>query len=93
MTIPKQETFPIPRTQSGDRAAFDELLNTLLLLGDFSNRVHLLLLIMSIAVYTILALSLIALGLHVSRNTLLVLNSIELIGEKREIKNFSAISP
>ncbi len=62
-------------------AAFVELLFfvAFLLLADFSNRVHVLLLITTIAVYTILAFGLIALGLHVNRNTLRVLNAIELI--------------
>lgn len=55
-----------------------------LLLADLSNRGHLLLLIASIAVYTVVAFGLIALGLHVNRNTLRVLKAIELIvkGEK-----------
>jgi hypothetical protein len=48
-----------------------------LLLADFSNRIHLLLLIMTVTVYTILAFGLIALGLHVNRNTLRVLNALE----------------
>ncbi len=52
-----------------------------LLLADFSNRVHVLLLITTITVYTILAFGLIALGLHVNRNTLRVLNALETIGE------------
>jgi hypothetical protein len=50
-----------------------------LLLADFSNRVHLLLLITTVTVYTILAFGLIALGLHVNRNTLRVLNALEAI--------------
>lgn len=50
-----------------------------LLLADLSNRGHLLLLIASIAVYTVVAFGLIALGLHVTRNTLRVLKAIELI--------------
>jgi len=52
-----------------------------LLLADFSNRVHVLLLITTITVYTILAFGLIALGLHVNRNTLRVLNALETIGK------------
>jgi len=52
-----------------------------LLLADFSNRVHVLLLITTITVYTILAFGLIALGLHVNRNTLRVLNALEAIGK------------
>ena len=55
-----------------------------LLLADFSNRFHLLLLISSITIYTILGFGLIALGLHVNRNALRIINAIESIGE---IKN------
>ena len=50
-----------------------------LLLADFSNRVHILLLLSAIATYTILIFGLLALGLHVNRNTLRVLNAIELL--------------
>jgi len=62
-------------------AAFVELLFfvAFLLLADFSNRVHILLLIMTIVIYTIMAFGLLALGLHVNRNTLRVLNAIELL--------------
>jgi hypothetical protein len=51
-----------------------------LLLADFSNRVHLLLLLASVAAYTIVALGLVALGAHVSRNTLRVLKAVEALG-------------
>ena len=51
-----------------------------LLLADFSNRTHLLLLIATVAVYTILALGLLALGFYINRNTLRVLKAIELLG-------------
>jgi hypothetical protein len=50
-----------------------------LLLADFSNRMHLLLLITTVAVYTILAFGLLALGSHVNRNTLRILKAIELL--------------
>ncbi len=62
-------------------AAFVELLFLVafLLLADFSNRIHVLLLIMTIVIYTIMAFGLLALGLHVNRNTLRVLNAIELL--------------
>lgn len=62
-------------------AAIVELLFlvTFLLLADFSNRVHILLLLSAIATYTILIFGLIALGLHVNRNTLRVLSAIELL--------------
>ncbi len=62
-------------------AAFVEMLFIVafLLLADFSNRIHILLFIASFSVYTILIFGLIALGLHVNRNTLRVLNAIELL--------------
>ncbi len=62
-------------------AAFVELLFLVafLMLADFSNRIHVLLLIMTIVIYTIMAFGLLALGLHVNRNTLRVLNAIELL--------------
>jgi hypothetical protein len=55
-----------------------------LLLADLSNRTHVLLLIATVAVYSILALGLIALGAHVNRNTLRVLRAIELLGKSKE---------
>ena len=55
-----------------------------LLLADFSNRVHVLLFIAAFSVYTILIFGLFALGLHVNRNTLRVLNAIELIGKNAD---------
>ena len=54
-----------------------------LLLADFSDRVHLLLLISSMTVYTITGFGLIALGLHINRNALRIINAIELIGESK----------
>lgn len=54
-------------------------LASFLLLADFSNRLHLLLLISSITVYTIIGFGLIALGLHVNRNALRIINAIESI--------------
>jgi hypothetical protein len=67
-------------------AAFVELLFLIafLLLADFSNRVHVLLLITTIVIYTMMAFGLIALGLHVNRNTLRVLNALETIGKNDE---------
>ncbi len=47
------------------------------LLADFSNRVHLLLLIAAIAIYTIIAAGLFALGMHINRSTLRVIRAIE----------------
>lgn len=49
-----------------------------LLLADFSNRLHVLLLIASVAIYSIVALGLVALGAHVKRCTLRILKAIEL---------------
>ena len=55
-----------------------------LLLADFSNRMHVLLLIATVAIYTILALGLVALGVHVNRSTLRVLSAVELLGRRDE---------
>jgi uncharacterized membrane protein len=49
-----------------------------LLLADFSNRTHLLLLIATVASYTIIGFGIIALGLHVNKNTLRILQAIEM---------------
>jgi hypothetical protein len=55
-----------------------------LLLADFSNRTHLLLLIATVSLYSILALGLVALGVHVNRSTLRVLNAVELMWRRDE---------
>ena len=52
------------------------------LLADFHNRIHVLLLLAAMAVYIILGLGLLALGAHVSRNTQILLRAIELIERK-----------
>lgn len=52
-----------------------------LLLMDFSNRGHLLLLLASVAIYTILIFGLLALGLHHNRNTLQILQAIQISKE------------
>lgn len=57
-----------------------------LLLADLSNRMHLLLLIATIAIYSILALGLVALGVHVNRSTLRVLSAIELLAGAEQQK-------
>lgn len=49
-----------------------------LLLADFSNRLHVLLLLAAVAIYSIVALGLVALGVHVKKCTLRVLKAIEL---------------
>ena len=59
------------------------LIGAFLLLADFSNRLHVLLLIATVAVYTIVALGLFAVGAHVSRHTQLVLRAIELVDERK----------
>lgn len=48
-----------------------------LLLADLSNRLHVLLLLSTIAVYTIIVLGLVALGAHANRNTMRVLSAME----------------
>ncbi len=48
-----------------------------ILLADFSNRLHLLLLLASVATYTIVGAGLLALGSHVSRCTWRVLKALE----------------
>ena len=58
------------------------------LLADFHNRIHVLLLLAAMAVYIILGLGLFALGAHVSRNTQTLLRAIELI-ERKGVKDDS----
>lgn len=53
-----------------------------LLLADLSNRTHVLLLLATVAGYTILALGLLALGAHVNRSTLRVLKAVELLASR-----------
>lgn len=47
-----------------------------ILLMDVSNRLHLLVLIASIGIYSIIGLGLVALGVHVTRNTQMILKAI-----------------
>ena len=54
-----------------------------LLLADFTNRTHVLLLLASVATYTIIAIGLVALGAHVNRNTLRVLRAVEMASTGR----------
>ena len=54
-----------------------------LALADFTNRTHVLLLIASVATYTIVAIGLVALGAHVNRNTLRILRAVELASTAR----------
>jgi len=51
---------------------------TFLLLADFSNRLHVLLLISTVSCYTIVVLGLVALGAHVNRGIARVLKAVEL---------------
>jgi hypothetical protein len=55
-----------------------------LALADFSNRLHILVLLSAVGVYSILVLGLVALGAHVSRCTERVLKAIELSPPARE---------
>ena len=55
-----------------------------LLLADFSNHLHLLLLISSMTVYTIVGCGLFALGLHINRSALRIIRAIESIKEGAE---------
>jgi len=52
---------------------------TFLLLADFSNRVHVLLLISTVSCYTIVVLGLVALGAHVNRGIARVRKAVELL--------------
>jgi hypothetical protein len=49
-----------------------------LLLADFSNRMHLLLLISTVSSYSIVVLGLVALGAHINRSIARVLKALEL---------------
>ena|SRR5215475_2780148 len=62
---------------------FEGLFLVAFLLGaNLKDRLHILLLISTVASYTIVILGLIALGAHVSRNTQTVLRAVELIEQK-----------
>jgi hypothetical protein len=50
-----------------------------LLAADFSNRIHVLLLIATVGSYTVVVLGLVALGAHVSRGVARILKAIELL--------------
>ncbi len=54
-----------------------------LLLADLKNRLHVLVLLSTVAVYSLIALALLALGAHVSRCTERVLKAVELASAKR----------
>lgn len=57
-----------------------------LLLADFSNRLHVLLLIATVSSYTIVALGLVALGAYINRSVLRLMKAIELLGEREELQ-------
>lgn len=61
----------------GAAAVEAAFLGIFLVLADLSNRGHVLLLVTAVAIYTIVAFGLIAVGLHVNRNTLRVIRAIE----------------
>lgn len=50
-----------------------------ILVADFSNRLHLLLLIATVGSYSIVVIGLVALGAHVNRGVLRILKAIELL--------------
>ena len=56
-------------------------LSSFLLLADWTNRLHILLLISTMASYSILILGLIALGAKTSKDTLRILKAIELLDD------------
>ncbi len=75
----------VDRAEHGYKLAFlgaaaveSAFLVAYLLLADFSNRLHVLLLIAAVAIYSIVALGLVALGAHVKRCTLRILKAIDL---------------
>ncbi|HEX5709198.1 MAG TPA: hypothetical protein VFX96_17985 [Pyrinomonadaceae bacterium] len=53
-----------------------------LLLADFSERLHLLLFLATVATYTLVALGLLALGAHTTRGNLRVLRAVEALEER-----------
>ncbi len=74
----------IARSERNSRAAFWSaaaleagFLVGFLFLADFSNRLHVLLLLSVVALYTIVVLGLVALGGHVSRCTERILKAVE----------------
>ncbi|HKR13685.1 MAG TPA: hypothetical protein VJT15_16595 [Pyrinomonadaceae bacterium] len=54
---------------------------TFVLLADFSNKLHVLLLISTVSCYSIVILGLVALGTHVNRGIARVLKAVELLRE------------
>lgn len=60
------------------------LLMGFIFLADFSNRLHLLLLIATVASYSIIIMGLFALGFYLKSNILRVLKAIEILGDSTE---------
>ena len=54
-------------------------LSAFILLADFSNRMHVLLLLTAFGIYSIVGIGLFALGAHVNRSMLRVLKAVELL--------------
>lgn len=74
----------IDRSERAYRAAFVAaaaaeglLLLGFLLLADFHDRTHVLIFLATVGIYTVLGLGLLALGAHVRRQTLLLLQALE----------------
>ncbi len=83
----------IDRTERNYRLAFlgavvleAAFLTTFLLAADFSNRTHVLLLLASVMTYSILGLGLVALGAHVNRATLRVLQAIDAAKDSSNVR-------
>lgn len=55
-----------------------------LLLMDFANKTHWLILIAAFAVYTLMGIGLTGVGVHTNRSSLRILKAIELLAEKLE---------
>ena len=55
-----------------------------ILLMDFSNKIHVLLFVAAVGFYTLIIMGLVVLGLHVRRDTQLVLRAIETLSNQLE---------
>ena len=78
----------IDRTERNFKFAFfgafmveTAFLLTFVLLADFSNKLHVLLLISTVSCYSIVILGLVALGTHINRGIARVLKAVELLRE------------
>jgi hypothetical protein len=59
------------------------MLLAFLVLADFGDRTHVLLLVAMVATYTIVCVGLVALGAHVNRSTLRILHALQLATDSR----------